>query len=128
MVKKMSDTKNPNQAPGEVGQISKEEWETTYREERKNALRKEQRKNDWNADPARLQSIKEHDEPKSIGIVGSRRRKSKADYHQLHAAVMGIYNDGDAFVSGGCPQGGDFFAEGIAKRAGATITIHHPNW
>lgn len=66
--------------------------------------------------------------PKTIGIIGSRRRKSKADYDQLYKALHSIYADGDMIVSGGCEQGGDFFAEQLARRLGTTIIIHHANW
>ena len=31
-------------------------------------------------------------------------------------------------MSGGCPRGGDRFAEVIAKERGLSITIHYPNW
>ena len=39
-----------------------------------------------------------------------------------------MYDEGDRIVSGGCPKGGDRFAEIIAKAEGVTITIHFPNW
>lgn len=66
--------------------------------------------------------------PKVIGIVGSRRRDSQADYGALSIAFAEIYRPGDRLVSGGCSQGGDRFAEFLAKRMGLTITIHYPDW
>jgi hypothetical protein len=67
-------------------------------------------------------------EPKRIGIVGSRRRNSDADYKALEDALAEVYVRGDSFVSGGCPLGGDAFAEQIAKAVGISITVHHPDW
>jgi hypothetical protein len=49
-----------------------------------------------------------------IGIVGSRRRNSEADFEAVLAAFHKIYQPGDRIVSGGCPEGGDKFAEVIA--------------
>lgn len=65
---------------------------------------------------------------KVIGIVGSRRRDDPADYVQLLPIFEEIFEPGDRLVSGGCPQGGDRFAELIAKEKGLTITIHYPDW
>lgn len=66
--------------------------------------------------------------PKTIGIIGSRRRDSDSDFRQTLAALEEILEEGDVLVSGGCPKGGDRFAEIIAKSKGLTITIHYPNW
>lgn len=73
-----------------------------------------------------------------IGIVGSRRRDSEMDYLKLLKAFWNVVNDrvlvgklGQVeirLVSGGCPKGGDRFAEKIAKDNGFTITIHYPDW
>ena len=65
---------------------------------------------------------------KVIGIVGSRRRANDADLFLLTEQFDKIYESGDTLVSGGCPTGGDNFAERIAKKAGLTITIHYPDW
>jgi hypothetical protein len=65
---------------------------------------------------------------KTIGIVGSRRRNKREDFEACCEALHKIFKEGDRLVSGGCPQGGDHFAEIIAKKAGLTITIHYPNW
>ena len=66
--------------------------------------------------------------PKIIGIVGSRRRDSKKDLQTCVDKLKSLYRAGDKLVSGGCPQGGDKFAEYIAKKLGLTITIHYPDW
>ena len=66
--------------------------------------------------------------PRTIGIVGSRRRAESEDYRACIAAFEGIYHPGDRIVSGGCPKGGDRFAERIALDRGLTITIHYPDW
>jgi hypothetical protein len=63
-----------------------------------------------------------------IGIVGSRRRNSQIDKKILLKAFKSIYKEGDTIVSGGCPTGGDRFAEEIASEYGLPITIHYPNW
>ncbi len=62
-----------------------------------------------------------------IGIVGSRRRDSEDDYEKCVAAFFNVYRPGDKIVSGGCPQGGDRFAEIIAAGVGCEITIHYPD-
>jgi len=65
---------------------------------------------------------------KVIGVVGSRRRATFEDFAACEAAVLALLEPGDALVSGGCPTGGDAFAERIAKARGLTITIHFPDW
>lgn len=65
---------------------------------------------------------------KTIGVIGSRRRVSLADYQATKAALLNIYREGDRLVSGGCPSGGDLWCEQFARLLGATITIHHANW
>ena len=65
---------------------------------------------------------------KTIGIVGTRKRKSLSDFQACEKVFLSIYEEGDRIVSGGCPDGGDNFAEKIAKKFGITITIHYPNW
>lgn len=64
---------------------------------------------------------------KCIGIVGSRRRDSDEDYQACLAAFLAIYKPGDLIVSGGCPQGGDRFAEVIADEMGIPIKINYPD-
>ena len=65
---------------------------------------------------------------KVIGIVGTRRRDTANDKLACLVAFDKVYEIGDSIVSGGCPKGGDSFAEWIAKARGLTITIHYPNW
>jgi len=65
---------------------------------------------------------------KTIGIVGSRRRDRNVDLNACMTVFIDIYEPGDRIVSGGCPKGGDRFAEKIAKMLGLTITIHYPDW
>ncbi len=66
--------------------------------------------------------------PKTIGIVGSRRRDSIIDFNACAKAFLNIYKRGDKIVSGGCPKGGDRFAEDLARTYGVTIIIHHADW
>lgn len=87
-------------------------------------------------------------------MIGSRRRNTRADFDLAAATFRKIYTPGDRLVSGGCPQGGDRFAEVIAielakpghyhvdallkmeamkrhhiiKELGAPILIHHARW
>ncbi|KKM21234.1 hypothetical protein LCGC14_1637410 [marine sediment metagenome] len=63
-----------------------------------------------------------------IGIVGSRRRDEYRDYKKIKDAFDDIYEEDDWIVSGGCPEGGDRFAEDIAKNRGIPILIFYPNW
>ena len=66
----------------------------------------------------------------NIGIVGSRRRDSLADYEKTLAAYYKVCEDIAALeriVSGGCPKGGDRFAERIAATFFITPLIHYPD-
>ena len=68
---------------------------------------------------------------KKIIIIGSRRRDSDEDYIQDWNEFRKWYEDGDIIVSGGCPKGGDRFAEVIARKLGLTedngkLIIHLP--
>jgi len=65
---------------------------------------------------------------KTIGIVGSRRRHTVFDLHDVKKAFAEIYKHGDKLVSGGCPKGADRFAEIVAKEYEIPITIHHAEW
>jgi hypothetical protein len=65
---------------------------------------------------------------KKIGIIGSRRRDCENAYNACYRAFLNIYKEGDEIVSGGCPKGGDRFAEIIAKKLGIPIKIYYPNW
>jgi len=65
---------------------------------------------------------------KTIGIVGSRRRDSMEDYSLCEKEFLKHYEKGDKLVSGGCPQGGDRFAEVIAMLHDIDIIIHYAKW
>ena len=67
-------------------------------------------------------------ENKVIGIVGSRRRHTSQDLKLCAETFLSVYNKGDTIVSGGCPKGGDRFAEIIAKQSGVPIKIHKAEW
>lgn len=66
--------------------------------------------------------------PRCIGIVGSRQRNTFNDCVICNRVLNSLIRPGDTLVSGGCPTGGDRFAENIAKSRGLTITIHYPEW
>lgn len=65
---------------------------------------------------------------KFIGIIGSRRRNNQADLLATEAAFKAIFEPDDRIVSGGCPQGGDRFAELMAKRYQCPIIIFYAAW
>ena len=65
---------------------------------------------------------------KTIGIIGSRRRDTNTDYEYLYKIFRQYYISGDEIVSGGCPQGGDKFAEFIAKTYQIPIKIYYAEW
>ena len=65
---------------------------------------------------------------KKIGIIGSRRRDAGIDQKATREKFFEVFEDDDWIVSGGCPQGGDRFAEKIAKDYGIPIIIFYPNW
>jgi len=65
---------------------------------------------------------------KKIGIVGTRRRDEFSDLQKVKDAFNSIYQNGDWIVSGGCPKGGDRFAEIIAKENGIPIILFYADW
>lgn len=65
---------------------------------------------------------------KYIGIIGTRRRTSIEDYIIVRDKFNELFQKGDRIVSGGCPVGGDEFAERLARSNGASILIHHADW
>ena len=65
---------------------------------------------------------------KTIGIIGTRRRDSGQDLWDTVDAFKRVYRVGDRIVSGGCPQGGDRFAEVIARSMQIPIMIHYAQW
>lgn len=68
--------------------------------------------------------------PVGIGIVGSRRRANRQDMEILKEKFFEIYDRrrGDFIVSGGCPQGADYFAEKIAFAEEIPIRIYYAAW
>jgi hypothetical protein len=66
---------------------------------------------------------------KWIGIVGTRRRDNQDDYVLVHQAFRRVWSQGDKIVSGGCPRGGDRFAELIAGTflPDKILRIHYPD-
>lgn len=54
---------------------------------------------------------------KIIGIVGSRRRDSSEDYRAVSKVFIDnfLFENNFSIVSGGCPKGGDRFAEALAE-------------
>jgi len=65
---------------------------------------------------------------KKIGIVGARCRNSKEDFKLCEDIFLSVYEPGDKIVSGGCPSGGDRFAEVLAKKHQVPITIYYAQW
>lgn len=68
-----------------------------------------------------------------IGIIGTRRRDTTKDYLKVEEAFLSTYKKGDVIVSGGCPKGGDRFAELIAAKLGLTeangkLKIFRADW
>ena len=65
---------------------------------------------------------------KIIGIIGTRRRNSNDAYRKVRDEFINHYKEEDWICSGGCPKGGDRFAEMIAQEFGVPIIIFYPNW
>lgn len=60
---------------------------------------------------------------KTIGIVGSRRRASQADFALCWTTFLNIYENGDSIVSGGCPIGGDAFEQLLTPMPNKRILV-----
>jgi len=65
---------------------------------------------------------------KTIGIIGSRKRNTQNDFEKVERCFLSIFSEGDTIVSGGCPKGGDKFAEIIAEKYQVPIIIHRADW
>lgn len=67
-----------------------------------------------------------------VAIVGTRRRDTEEDLNTVESALNKLLTAWVGanihIISGGCPKGGDRFAEIIAKNHGYPITIFYPNW
>jgi hypothetical protein len=62
---------------------------------------------------------------KTIGITGTRTRDSESDFLLVEKAFLSVYSPGDRIVSGGCPHGGDRFAELLAIRIKEPMATTH---
>lgn len=63
-----------------------------------------------------------------IGIVGTRKRDTSAAFKEIRKVFDEIYEEGNWLVSGGCPKGGDRYAEQLAKGEGIPIITFYPNY
>lgn len=63
-----------------------------------------------------------------VGIVGSRRRDTAKDLDAVRKAFVPYEGECIRIISGGCPKGGDRFAEVIAAERDIPIMIHRANW
>ena len=66
-----------------------------------------------------------------VGIIGTRKRDSGVAFKKVEKAFNKLslnIRKGCWIVSGGCPKGGDRFAEIIAKKYGIPILIVYPDW
>lgn len=67
----------------------------------------------------------------NVGIIGSRRRNENTDCDAIAVALEYICKNIDTphnLVSGGCPKGGDRFAEVLAREYELPIIIHKADW
>ncbi len=65
---------------------------------------------------------------KRIIIIGSRRRNEPEDCLQVAEALAKIYEEGDLLVSGGCPTGGDRFAEDLSAMYNIWMVVWPAKW
>ena len=65
---------------------------------------------------------------KYIGVIGSRKRNSLHDLLWCTRKFFEIYEEGDIIVSGGCPEGGDRFAELLRKVYNIPIVTFPADW
>ena len=65
---------------------------------------------------------------KRIIIIGSRRRNSPDDFLDVELCFLCHYKRGDIIVSGGCPKGGDRFAEELAEKYDVVKVIWPAEW
>ena len=63
-----------------------------------------------------------------IGIVGTRRRDTGADFTKVACAFWEHYKVGDWICSGGCPQGGDRFAKMLHHHSKLPYLEFPANW
>ena len=65
---------------------------------------------------------------KRIIIIGSRRRNTDSDFTNIAETFLSIYKPGDLIVSGGCPEGGDKFAEDISAMGNIWMVVWKAEW
>lgn len=65
---------------------------------------------------------------KYIGVVGSRRRNTKADKRAVWEELKRLYEPGDILVSGGCKKGGDEHGRKWAEAHGVPMLTFYANW
>ena len=63
-----------------------------------------------------------------LGIVGCRARDTEHDLMLVEHEYLRLALECDSIVSGGCPRGGDRFAEVIAKKWNVPIKIYPAEW
>jgi len=67
-----------------------------------------------------------------IGIIGTRRRNEDQDFKKVEQELLyQIRQNVDKeikLVSGGCPRGGDRFAEELARKYNLPIILHRAEW
>ena len=66
-----------------------------------------------------------------VGIIGTRRRDTHLAYNKVEKTFneLSLNVRKDCWiVSGGCPKGGDRFAQILAKKYGIPILIVYPDW
>ena len=63
-----------------------------------------------------------------IGVIGSRDRNEPADKEELRRILSTYLHLNPVFVSGGCPKGGDRFAEELSEEFGLDeMIVHYPD-
>lgn len=64
-----------------------------------------------------------------VGIIGSRSRNTNQDKKQVEQVLLKLLEQHGrvTIVSGGCPKGGDKFAEELAHKYQLPIIIHLPD-
>jgi len=67
-------------------------------------------------------------EMKRIIIIGSRRRNDGLDFLMVEQELLKIYEEGDLLVSGGCPTGGDKFAEDLSAKYNIWMVVWKAEW
>ena len=65
---------------------------------------------------------------KVIGIVGTRRRNTSADYNKTEEAFLKVYEKGDTICSGLCPKGADQFAIDLSKKYNTETLWFPADW